>query len=167
MDWYTASLKPGTLMAICDGHGVVISGIALTPSPAYATRVMTLPMKTYPPEFAVEVQPPEGTIKQSMTELPFEGRFEGVLATRWITVYAADGSQLVPVHHTSEAARGPVDVSRATGYSVNFNFDEAFGIAVAQITAGAEFNHIRVVEVGATTGTFPFKHQMYVTVERC
>ena len=123
-------------------------------------------MNTYPPEFAIEIKPPDGAQNDSVTDVPFRAQFEPVSGMRSIVVYAAEGSHLVPVHLTSAAAtQGPADIRRATGYSANFNFDEAFGTAVAQITIRADFNHVRVVEIGATTGIFPFQHRMYVTVD--
>ena len=166
MDWYTAPVRPGSLIAVDDGSRLVITGVATAPTPGYSARIITLPMNTYPPEFAIEIKPQDGSFSDVITEVPCKGQFDRAPGMRSIVVYAAEGSYLVPIHLTSAAAGGPADITRATGYSASFNFDEAFGSAVAQITIRTDFSHVKVVEIGATTGIFPFQHRMYVTVER-
>jgi hypothetical protein len=79
--------------------------------------------------------PPDDSTVDSATMAFFRAKFERLPGVRSLVIYAAEGSHLVPIHLTSAgAASRNTDVSRATGYSSNFNFDEAFRAAIAQVT---------------------------------
>jgi hypothetical protein len=136
MNWYTGPVRHGSLTAFDDGINLVLSGVAITPGSGFHARATPLPINTYPPEFTVEVAPPDDSSHDSMTDAPFKNKFDRIPGIRSIIMYTADGSHLIPIHLTSSAASSvSADVSRATGYSPAFSFDEAFRNAVAQITA--------------------------------
>jgi hypothetical protein len=153
---------------------MVLRATAVAPTKRYSARIFQLVQGIYPPEFAIEIEPPNESAPaaasgERLTEIHLDAHIDRLPGIRSFIVYSAEGPHVVHVHKVAPiqgGTKGSEEILRATGYSDGFSFDEAFRNALAQMPSVGHFNHFKVVEIGATYGFFPFPQRMYVTIER-
>lgn len=90
MAWYVALIKTGSLSATDDGAKMVVRATALAPTVRYSARIVQLVPDHYPPELAIEIEPPNelapaGSSGERLAEIHLEAHFDRLTDTSTIS----------------------------------------------------------------------------------
>jgi hypothetical protein len=172
------------LRAVRAGDHVLIIAEGDLPTPGYQVDIVQDPRRIFPAQYDLLRCRLPGVFPTVITPYRYAETVRHPADHATITVHHADGSDVVDIEecgaelapyadvmHGTEDTTCPDDADRATGFSRNLSFDEAFADAVAQLppldVQGVDIlSRVRVIEVGGLFGGIAGFHDLFVSVCR-
>lgn len=154
------------------------------PSPGFQVDIRQNPIRIFPPQFDLLRCPLPGFFPQVITPFRYSETVRYPADQPTVTVHHADGEDEIEIEASgpelspyAEAVRGrtdpvcPDDADRATGFSKNLSFDEAFADALSKLppldVRGADIlSRVTVVEVGGLFGGIAGFNDLFVSICR-